>query len=76
MWFEIVGDLTQIETFASGSGIRELARLNRTYGAERWRKRKGVAAVKLTNGAVRMAELHWYEATGIGRREFKVKYLF
>lgn len=73
MAFEIVGDLTDVETFAAGRGIRELARLNRVYGRGRWRKRKGVATVRLPDGAERRAELHWYEATGIGRKEFKIK---
>jgi hypothetical protein len=75
MFFEIVSEITQVETFATSSGIRELARLRKTYGRGRWRKRKGVADVRLANGAVRMAELHWYEATGIGRRELKIKHL-
>ena len=73
MFFKIVGRLAEIETFASGSGIRELARLRRQYGRGAWRKRKGVASVELTSGEVRRAELHWYEATGIGRHEFKIK---
>lgn len=75
MKFEIIGPITQQETFASGSGIRELARLRRAYGRGRWRKRKGVAEIRFTDGTVRKAELHWYEATGIGRREFKIKCL-
>jgi hypothetical protein len=56
-----------------GSGIRELARLRKRYGRGRWRKRKGYAEVRLSDGAVARAELHWYEATGIGKREFKIK---
>ena len=75
MQFEIVGDITQIETFATSSGIREVARLRRAYGPGRWRKRKGVADIRLSNGVVRKAELHWYEASGIGRKEFKIKHL-
>jgi hypothetical protein len=75
MHFEIVGEITQVETFATSSGIREAARLRKTYGPGRWRKRKGVANIRLSNGLVRKAELHWYEASGIGRREFKIKYL-
>jgi hypothetical protein len=75
MHFEIVGEITQVETFATSSGIQELARLRKTYGPGRWRKRKGIADVRLTNGIVRQAELHWYEASGIGRKEFKIKYL-
>ena len=73
MHFEVVGQIEQIETFATGSGIRELARLRKIYGRGRWRKRKGVATVRLSDGTVRLAELHWYEATGIGRKELKLK---
>ena len=72
MDFEIVSDLTQVETIAIGSGIRELRRLQRLYGKGRWRK-KGVASIRLRNGRVRLAELHWYEANGIGKKEFKRK---
>lgn len=73
MAFEIISEITGVETFASGRGIRELGRLNRIYGRARWRKRKGVATVRLPDGVERRAELHWYEATGIGRKEFKIK---
>lgn len=73
MYFEIVGEITHVETFAVGSKIRELARLRKLYGRGRWRKRKGFAQVKLTDGTSRRAEIHWYEATGIGRREMKIK---
>jgi hypothetical protein len=75
MHFEILGDITQIETIATGSGIREIARLRKRYGRGRWRKRKGIAEVRLPGGEVLRAEVHWYEATGIGRREFKIKHL-
>jgi hypothetical protein len=75
MRFEILGDISEIETFATGSGIREIARLRRVYGRGRWRKRKGIGRVRLTDGSVHLAELHWYEATGIGRKEFKIKRL-
>jgi hypothetical protein len=73
MYFEILGEITHVETFAVGSGIRELARLKKLYGRGRWRKRKGFARVKLTDGTTHRAEVHWYEATGIGRREMKIK---
>lgn len=73
MRFKIIGDIETPETFAIGSGIRELARLRRVHGKGKWRKRKGVAEIEFENGARHRAELHWYEATGIGRREFKVK---
>jgi hypothetical protein len=71
--FTVVGDITDIETFAIGRGIRERGRLQRRYGKGRWRKRKGQAKVRLSDGTLREAELHWYEATGIGRKEFKIK---
>jgi len=73
MHFEVVGQIQQVETFATGSGIRELPRLRKVYGRGRWRKRKGVATVRLSDGTIRLAELHWYEATGIGRKELKLK---
>ncbi len=73
MFFEIRGNITDIQTFAVGSGIRELPRLRKLYGRGRWRKRKGVADVELPNGTIRRAELHWYEASGIGKKEFKIK---
>ena len=73
MPFEIIGDITAVETIAAGPAIREIARLRRVYGPGRWRKRKGEATVRLSDGAVRKAEVHWYEATGIGRREYKIK---
>lgn len=73
MHFEIIGEIASAETFARGSGIRELPRLNKHYGKARWRKRKGAAKVRLSDGAIREAEIHWYEATGIGKREFKIK---
>jgi len=72
MHFEVVGQIEQVETFATGSGIRELPRLRKVYGRGRWRKRKGVATVRLSDGTIRLAELHWYEATGIGRKELKL----
>jgi hypothetical protein len=75
MHFEILGAVSQVETFAIGSGIREIARLRRLYGRGRWRKRKGLARVRLADGSIRVAEVHWYEAAGIGRREFKIKHL-
>ncbi len=75
MHFEILGDLANIETIATGSGIREIARLRKRYGRGRWRKRKGIADVRLRSGEIARAEVHWYEATGIGKREFKIKRL-
>ncbi|CAN5247963.1 hypothetical protein BH24ACT19_BH24ACT19_15250 [soil metagenome] len=73
MNFEVVSEITDVETIAAGSGIREVARLRRIYGRGRWRKLKGVARVRLGNGRIRLAELHWYETHGIGKREMKRK---
>jgi hypothetical protein len=73
MSFEIIGEISHIETIAVGRRIRELPRLRRQYGTGRWRKLKGVAVVRLRSGAVRRAEVHWYEAHGIGRKEVKRK---
>ncbi len=74
MDFEIVGPIRDTETIAAGRAIRQLTRLRRRYGSGRWRKRKGVATVRLQDGTVHTAEVHWYEAHGIGRREFKLKF--
>jgi hypothetical protein len=76
MDFEIVGELTEIVTIAVGTGVRDRMRLRRTHGLGRWRKRKGVASVRLPDGRIRLAEVHWYEAHGIGRKEFKLKLPF
>jgi hypothetical protein len=73
MDFEVIGDITGAETFATGRSIRELPRLLKIYGAGRWRKRKGVAQVRLADGSIRRAEVHWYEAHGIGKKELKIK---
>ena len=73
MDFEIIGLIRDTETFAQGSGIRELARLQKIYGPGRWRKRKGIATVKLRDGSMLDVELHWYEASGVGKREYKIR---
>ena len=73
MYFEIIGDITNIEIIATGSSIRDVARLRKQYGRGRWRKLKGVVMVRLANGTIRQAEIHWYEAHGIGRKKFKIK---
>lgn len=73
MNFEIIGEITNVETIAVGSKIREVTRLRRVYGRGRWRKLKGIARVRLSNGRIRLAEVHWYEAHGIGKREMKRK---
>ena len=75
MRFEFLGEISSVETFATGSKIREIARLRKIYGRGRWRKRKGIARVRLPDGSLHMAEIHWYEASGIGRKEFKIKHL-
>lgn len=75
MNFKIVGKIEQRETFATGNAIREIARLRRIYGKGRWRKRKGIANIRFADGSIRRAEIHWYEATGIGKKEIKIKYL-
>ena len=73
MHFEIIGDIIDIEPIAVGSAIREVARLRKQYGRGRWRKLKGIALIRLANGRLRRAEVHWYEAHGIGKREIKRK---
>jgi hypothetical protein len=70
---EIIGEITVLETIAGGRAIRELERLVELYGRGRWRKMKGKALMRLPSGRVRLVELHWYEAHGIGRREFRRK---
>ena len=69
--FEVISDITDIETIAVSTSVRELARLRKQYGSCRWRKLKGIAMIRLRTGRVRRAELHWYEAHGIGRKELK-----
>lgn len=71
--FKLVGSITDIETIAIGNRIRELPTLQARFGKGRWRKLKGVAAVNLSDGTIRLAELHWYEAHGIGRVRMKIK---
>ena len=73
MYFEIIGEITEIETIAVGASIREIARLRRQFGPGRWRKLKGVATVRLPSGRIRRVELHWYEAHGVGRKKLKIK---
>ena len=74
MDFEILGPMRNVETIATGREIRQMPRLRRSHGKGRWRKRKGVARVRLRDGTVHTAESHWYEAHGIGRREMKIKF--
>jgi len=73
MDFEIIGEIQWIETIASGHSIRELRRLNRVYGKINWKKRKGIAKIRLKDGTLKLAELHWYEGHGKGRKEIKIK---
>jgi hypothetical protein len=75
MHFEIIGPIRSAKTIARGNGIRDLKRLKRAYGFGIWRKRKGLAIIKLQDGTLRFAELHWYEASGLGKHEFKIKRL-
>jgi len=73
MHFKIVGEISEIEVIAAGLGVRERKRIWKAYSRGSWRKLKGVAPIELANGQRVMAELHWYEAHGIGKKEFKVK---
>ena len=74
MDFEIIGKIIDVETIATSQSIRTLARLRKRYGKGRWRKRKGLATVRLDDGTIHAAEVHWYEAHGIGKKEFKIKF--
>jgi hypothetical protein len=73
MFFKIIGRISDIETIASGTSVRERRRLRKLYGGRIWKKLKGIAAVELADGNMCYAELHWYESHGIGAREFKIK---
>jgi hypothetical protein len=73
MKFELVGPIANAEVIAAGPGVRVRSYLRKAYGQGRWRKMKGTATVRLSNGALRVVELHWYEAHGIGQREMKIK---
>lgn len=75
MRFEVLGQIRETETIATGRGIRILARLIRLYGRGNWRKVKGKATVRLEDGTITEAELHWFEAHGIGKRRMKIKRL-
>lgn len=73
MYFEIVGEITNVEVIAVGGNIDDIMRLRRQFGPGRWRKLKGVAHVRVERGGMRVAELHWYEAHGVGRKKMKIK---
>ncbi len=76
MIFEIVSPIENIETIAEGNSLRVRTQLNKKYGKGRWRKKKGIATVRLRDGSFRQAEVHWYEAHGFGKRDIKVKFPF
>jgi hypothetical protein len=73
MYLDIIGEIEEIETLAVGGRIRDIMRIRKQYGPGRWRKLKGVAKVRLQSGRICRAEIHWYEAHGIGRRKMKIK---
>lgn len=75
MYFEIVSEITEVEIIATGRGIRILPVLQEQYGAGRWRKLKGFATIRLLDGSVRQAELHWFETHGIGKKKIRIKRL-
>lgn len=73
MYFEVIGKIENVETIAIGGRIHDIMRLRKQYGPGRWRKLKGVARVRLENGSLRTAEVHWYDAHGIGKKKMKIK---
>jgi len=73
MYFEIIGEIADVEVIAAGLEVRERRRLWKAYGRGAWRKLKGLAQIKLPDGTRALAELHWYQAHGIGKKEFKIK---
>jgi hypothetical protein len=73
MRFEVIGEFTNVEIIAKRHGIRTLRYLRRRYGGYTWRKMKGAASILLSSGEIRSAELHWYEAHGIGKKDLKWK---
>ena len=75
MHFEVIGKIEQIEIIAIGGKIRDIMRLRKQYGHGRWRKLKGIANIKLQNGNLVKAEVHWYEAHGIGKKKMKIKHM-
>jgi len=76
MDFELVSPIADVQTIATGKVVRERIRLRKLYGGTKWRKLKGIARVRLRSGRIRVAEVHWYEAHGIGKRELKIKLPF
>jgi hypothetical protein len=73
MHFEVVGPISEVEIIAAGSGIRIIALLRERYGKGRWRKLKGIANIRLSDGTIRLAEIHWFEAHGVGKRKMRIK---
>lgn len=73
MYFEIIGEIKNIETIAIGGNIKDLIKIQKKYGKGRWRKLKGIANIKILNGSIKLAEIHWYEAHGIGMKNIKIK---
>jgi hypothetical protein len=73
MHFEIIGKIIETETIAAGNGIRILPLLRKRFGSGRWRKIKGIATVRLLDRSLRRAEVHWFEAHGIGKKEMRIK---
>ena len=73
MHFEVLGSIAEIETIAAGPGVKIRSVLRKRYGIGRWRKLKGVANVRLSDGTIRLAEVHWFEAHGIGKRKMRIK---
>jgi len=73
MHFEVVSDVSEIQTIAAGPAVRIRALLRKRYGGRRWRKLKGIATVRLSDGTIREAEVHWFEAHGIGKKKMRIK---
>ena len=73
MYFEIVGNISGIETIAAGPSVRMRQLLRKRFGGRRWRKLKGIATVRLSDGTIRTAEIHWFEAHGIGKKKMRIK---
>lgn len=73
MHFKLIGEIREVETIAVGRRIKNLNRLNKIYGRTNWRKLKGICRVKLEDGTILDAEVHWYEGHGIGKKEIKIK---
>jgi hypothetical protein len=73
VFFKVVGRIVDVAKIASGKGTRERRRLRKLYGGRIWKKLKGTAIVELSDGTMCLAELHWYEAHGVGKRELKIK---